>query len=242
MNLNQPAAMPSPATSRLRLWFLALCLCLVPVAAHAQHASAGLWVGRVSLDHVTDPKGALTAAGGTFEFTVIFHVGTNGTVKLLKDVIVMQRDADNNPATAPEIVLVTDPAKIAGYKGVIRRTDGRSTGIRYAASAYDFPSLDLAAAGHLAPDQTVEYTINTADNAPTNPFRHKFHPDHATGRPYSRAVTLNFKGATTTDTASGTRRLTGTYKEVIRTLVKYDIQLAGTVVLERVSPVATLNP
>ncbi len=230
-------------SNRLRTGALALLvLSGLQAASHAQAASAGLWVGTVSLNQVTDPKNALTQAGGTFEFRIIFHVSTAGTVKLLKDVIVMQRDHDNNTATAPQIVLVTDPAKIPNYSGVVRRSDGRNAGIRYAASAYDFTGLDHAAVGEIAADKELSYSLETIESSATNPFRHKFNPDHEKGRAYTRVVTVNFKRATAADTAAGTKRITGTYKETIKNLVNKDLQMAGTVTLDRISEVGALNP
>lgn len=234
---------PNRFPNGLKAVMLVICLLSgLRAVSHAQAASAGLWVGTVSLNQVTDPKGALTPAGGTFEFRILFHVNTEGKVKLLKDVIVMQRDHDNNPATAPQIVLVTDPAKIPTYSGVVRRGDGRNAGIRYAASAYDFTGFDLAALGEIAAEKTLEFTLETSEKSPTNPFRHKFHPDHASGRAFTRVVTVNFKGSTAADTAAGTKRITGTYKEVIQNLINKEIQMAGTITLDRVSDIGLLNP
>lgn len=229
--------------------FSCVCLCaahlflMLTGAAHAQTThEAGLWVGTVSLANVTDPKGGVTPAGGVFEFRILFHVNKSGEVKLLKDVIIMQRDDDNNAATAPVIVLVNDPAKIPLYSGVQRRTDGRSAGIRYAASAYDFAGLELAATGSIGSSKTLSFTLDMAESHPTNPFRHKFHSELGSGRTYSRVVNISFPAAASAATASGTKRLTGTYSETLKKLVKYDIQMTGTVTLDLVSTSEALNP
>ena len=223
-------------------WLLAAAALAGPSTGRAQSASAGLWVGTVTLDKVLDPQGALAPSGGAFQFRIIFHVNTDGVVRLLRDVIVMQRDADGNPSTAPEIALVTDLTQLPRYTGVVRRTDGRSTGLRFAAAAYDFPGTELAVAGKIEPENTLDFTLDVSDTAPTNPFRHKYHPDHEKGVVFQRVVTVSFKGGTAADTATGTRRLTGTYKETFRKLLATDVQAAGTIMLDRVSTAGKLNP
>jgi hypothetical protein len=171
----------------------------------AQSASAGLWVGTVSLNSVQDPQGALTPSGGTFEFRIIFHVNTAGEVRLLRDVVVMQRDHDGNAATAPVIALVTDLTQLPRYTGIVKRSDGRSSGLRYAATAYDFTGNDLLVQGKLELEKTIDYRLEMGENSPTNPFRHKYHPEHEKGRAYARAVTINFKGGTQAPTPTRRR-------------------------------------
>ncbi len=230
--------------------FSCVCLCTALLflmltglsRAQTPTATPGLWVGTVSLGNVTDPKGGVTPAGAAFEFRILFHVNKFGEVKLLKDVIVMQRDDDNDPATAPVIVLVSDPAKIPLYSGVQRRTDGRSAGIRYAASAYDFAGLELAATGGIGSSQTLSFTLDMAESHPTNPFRHKFHSELSTGRKFTRVVSITFPAAAPANTATGLKRFTGTYSETLKDLVKYNIQMTGTVTLDLVSTSNALNP
>lgn len=216
--------------------------------AQAQSASSGLWVGTVSLDQVTERNGSLTESGGNFQFRILFHVNASGAVSLLKDVMVIEykvqeNDTNNQPVTVTKLGLVSDPRKLPSYD-LVSRSDGRTRGLRYSASAYDFEGFALSPApvGSLALNQTLEFTLRASEDGPTNPYRHKFHPDHAKGRIYSRAVTINFKGGQQAETPSGTTRITGTYKEVVTGLVSYDIQMAGSIVLDRISNVTNLNP
>lgn len=208
----------------------------------AQSASAGLWVGTVSLNSVQDPQGALTPSGGTFQFRILYHVNTAGEVRLLRDVVVMQRDHDNDAATAPVIALVTDLTQLPRYTGIVRRSDGRRTGIRYAATAYDFTGNELLVQGKLELEKTLDYRLEAGENGATNPFRHKYHPEHEKGRAYTRVVTVNFKGGTQAPTSTGVTRITGTYKETITGVVTSDLNIAGSIELDRVSTATALNP
>lgn len=224
-------------------FLLLLILAFAGTAACAQdpNAQAGLWVGTVSITQVSEPSGALAPTASPFEFRILFHVNTQGQVRLLQDVIVMQRDDDNDPITAPKIVLVTDPAKIPLFTGVIRK-EGRLAGLRYGASAYHFTGAEKQASGALAPDKALTYELDCAENDPVNPLRHKFHPDNAQGMAVTRKVVVNFAGSSVTDAPGyGVKRITGTYKERIEKLTNHGIDMAGSITLDRISTVGVLN-
>ena len=111
---------------------------------------------------------------------------------------------------------------------------------------------EVLLSGSLAPGGTLTGRIYLGASHPTNPFRHRRHPDHTLGYPISRALTVQFDASSSTNalvtSGFGVDRITGTYREEILGLHKplgpaQDIGLitAGVLVLDRISPVDTLN-
>ncbi len=228
---------------------LALTLITLPVfCANAQNT--GLWVGKVQINKVTDATDAAlpeTPSGGVLEYRILLHVDASGAVKLLKDVTVMKK-------TDGSIVLVTDPAAVPNYAGVLRR-DGKKVGLRYGTAAYDFgsgagnntPANEQALTGTLENAKDLTGTITIGEEHPTNPFKHKYHPDHAKGVKVEREIKLTPQTATN-DPASqgpafGVTRLVGTYEETLKGLRKAStpIKMTGTFSIDRVSDVDRLN-
>ena len=114
-------------------------------------ASAGLWVGDVTVNAVSSitENGAPTRpSAGAAPIRVLLHADASGQVTLLSQVTVMQtRSADPDVPTEP--VLVVNPARAAFFEG-IRERGGRKVGIRLEAAAYDMPrNLDPAAQAEL---------------------------------------------------------------------------------------------
>jgi hypothetical protein len=106
-------------------------------------AAAGLWLGEVSLRAVTEVTGNTTnaaTAGGVFDFNIILHADSNGVVRLLKDVTIMQKR--NAASNLTEIVLLTDEGLIPNFEGVIKRA-GRLVGMRYSSAFSQFESAFL---------------------------------------------------------------------------------------------------
>jgi hypothetical protein len=106
--------------------------------------------------------------------------------------------------------------------------------------------------GSLMSGGTVTGNLFLGANHPTNPFRHRMHPDHRTGYDITRALTVQFDTITSTNgllTAGfGVDRITGTYREEIQGLHKplgpsqnIGLITEGLIVLDHISPVATLN-
>jgi hypothetical protein len=106
--------------------------------------------------------------------------------------------------------------------------------------------------GTISPDQNLSGTIYLGASHPTNPFKHRRHPDHTIGYPITRALSMHFDSSTSTNALQisgfGVDQITGTYREEISGLHKplgpnQDIGLIteGTVKLNRVSLVDTLN-
>ncbi len=106
--------------------------------------------------------------------------------------------------------------------------------------------------GNFAAGGTVSGSIYLGANHPTNPFRHRMHPDHSTGYAITRALTVQFDPPTSTNlfqsAAYGVDALTGSYREEISGLHKplgaqqnIGLITTGKVTLNRVSLVDTLN-
>ena len=106
--------------------------------------------------------------------------------------------------------------------------------------------------GSIAAGGIVTGSIYLGASHPTNPFRHRRHPDHTIGYPISRALTVQFDGAASTNalvtSGFGVSRITGTYREEIQGLHKplgpnqnIGLITEGPLVLDRISQVDTLN-
>lgn len=106
--------------------------------------------------------------------------------------------------------------------------------------------------GQLAAGQTVSGSIYLGAYHPTNPFRHRRHPDHTAGYEITRQLSLEVNtlpGSASFQTASyGVDRLTGVYREEIHGLHKplgpdqnIGLRTQGFFTLNRVSLVDALN-
>ncbi len=105
----------------------------------AAHPSRGLWVGEVTLNRVNETVSAVNAANQVVSpdpsvttptadaahLRLILHVDANGTVRLLKDVALLNKSSNS----VPDIALVTDESLFPNFP------DG---GTRFASVAYDF--------------------------------------------------------------------------------------------------------
>ena len=108
---------------------------------------------------------------------------------------------------------------------------------------------ELPMSGDFASSLATEIVLPA--NHPTNPFRHRRHPDHTTGIDIRRLVNLSFQpvdGQTLTRTGYGVDRISGIYAEEIHGLHKplgpaknVGLKVAGTFQLNRISLIDTLN-
>lgn len=108
---------------------------------------------------------------------------------------------------------------------------------------------ELPMSGNFASNLATEILLPA--NHPTNPFRHRRHPDHTTGIDIRRLVNLSFQpvnGQALTRTGYGVDRITGIYAEEIHGLHKplgpaknVGLKVAGTFQLYRISQIDTLN-
>ncbi|MBN1672131.1 MAG: hypothetical protein JXR37_13915 [Kiritimatiellae bacterium] len=198
---------------------------------------------------------------------LILHVDADGNVRLLKQVIQMWEDgsyrevADGVEMDQPgRYVLISDDGLIPHYSGVGSR-DGEMVGRRVSTVGIDFDGSSLAMTGTFAVGSCVVASNNVPADFRTNPFRHKYHPDHdnldaryqaaAPEAPEivrwiilslsSRYPANPILAEETAPPGWGESILGGTYYEVLLGLHRNPINVWGTFELERVVPTPALN-
>jgi hypothetical protein len=163
-------------------------------------------------------------------------------------------------------VLVTDDRLISRFQGATLR-DGVPVGRRISSVGFDFDGGTnncLPLAGSFATGSSLTGTIVLSPDFPTNPFRHKYHPDHdnldahflpmtadATGSKEAyrveRRLELQFSaqdpaGASSVQSLDyGYDVIGGTYRETVIGLHKYPIVAQGQFRLNRVAVTGALN-
>ncbi len=214
----------------------------------------------------TAPNPTPTLTGEAFRMRILLHVDAVGQVKLLKEVIRMWKDGTYKPDPVDPtlqvvdvpgyFVLLTDEAEIPNYSGAVLR-DGVPVGMRLSTVAYDFDTNDADMTGTFDPATgSLTITLTLDKDAPTNPFKHQYHPDHdnldaqyvsAVDEAFTvqRAITLTFDAthpAVRAPPGWGDSEAGGTYAETITGLHASAINIAGIFLLRRVSEITELNP
>ena len=227
----------------------------------------GLWVGEVTVNAVSESQvGSLEAVptGSSLNFRVLIHVDSIGQANLLKDVIqlfeegTLAPDPDDPSVLVEDVpgryVLITDESLIPNYTGANLR-DGTPVGVRVSTAAYDFPEDSVELTGSFGTGR-LSATLTLEPESPTNPFRHKYHPDHDN-------LDLQFVGFleeaftvirdmefefTSEDPEGknlrpgwGDTEVGGIFRETISGLHKNDIAVEGIFRLRRVSYTPVLN-
>jgi hypothetical protein len=240
------------------------------VVTDSPAAHAGLWVGTAKIDAVAEANSAApatpTATKAEFNLRLIIHVDQNGIARLLKEVIQMWQDGTyTNDASGALVVaepghyvLVTDETKISQFKGVGLR-DGSPVGRRISTAGLDFPSTVssnyLIMDGAFAINNSLSATLKLEPGFATNPFKHKYHPDHdnmdAEFKNYkeeayaiTRLLSLQFTPVDPTGQAAldyGYNTLAGTYQEVVSGLHKANLVASGKFRLTRICNINALN-
>lgn len=159
-------------------------------------AHAGLWVGSVSLNQVSQPASANPAmptnTASAFQFRLIVHVDSTGQARLLQKILQMWKPGTYKPDPNNTNVMVVDQpgrfvlltdesliSSIAGLTGAALRDD-QPVGRRLSTAAYGnrAPVL-LSGSGDFGADQSTFSCQTVLDyDDPINPFKHKYHPDH----------------------------------------------------------------
>ncbi len=236
----------------------------VPVSAENPApggSNAGLWIGTVTLNAVSQPHAALNPQAtaptpAEFSFRILLHVSSSGAVKLLKEAILMKQV---NPPGAGALVLLSNPALIPQFAAPANQ-DGSPFAYRISSVGYDFSGgPDLALSGAFG--GTITGTIPVLRSDPTNPFKHRYHPDHddltanyqtPVGVPdyarevpeLSRAIQITFAPVAGGDLSpeNGASVRTGTYRESVTGLHKAALVTAGTFTLRRMNTLGEINP
>jgi hypothetical protein len=232
---------------------------------------AGLWLGTATINAVGEAHAANptvpTPTKSEFNLRLLIHVDRDGQTRLLKEVIQMWRDGTyTNDATGNRVmeqpgqyVLLTDETRIGLFQGAGVR-DGESVGRRISTIGFDFPGgptnnfLNLS--GFFTMGQTLSGTLSQGHDEPTNPFKHKYHPDHdnLTARfdgpaveayATTRQIELEILATPPPGTSApdyGYNTIGGNFRETISGLHKTNLFVRGTFVLRRQSLIADLNP
>lgn len=217
-------------------------------------------MGTASITNVVSvPDAGNTNASGAvpmaFPMRVLLHVDSTGQVTLLRDVTLLftattpQSDPVGSPATSVSPLptrLITDPAILASLPPLDIRA-GRITGRRLTAPHFDFAlgagQFQLNLTGTLAIGNQVHGIANIPSDLPTNPFLHRYHPDHGTNQAYAitREITIAFDTPVNVAPSDADEALGGTYSEVLTGLHKQPLTTSGSLALRRISSLGTLN-
>jgi hypothetical protein len=220
--------------------------CLPVTGAHAQQA--GLWTGEISVDKVSEVRNSPdtpTATASEFNMNILVHQDQSGQARLVKDVTVMRKTLDDGNY---KIVLLTDDTLIPNYEGVIKR-NGEMIGVRLGSVFYDFDGKTKNLTGQVKKGGTLSAAIECAAGFSSNPYRHKYHPDHREGVSFTRNITLEIRENPADTDASGNPKrsgygvewLEGVFRETVSGLHKIDIHAEGTFTLQKISQVGALN-
>jgi hypothetical protein len=199
---------------------------------------------------------ALTRTSAPLDLRLLFHVAADGTVRLLKEVIQVYDSNTEN------YVLLTDHTLVPNYTGVAIR-DGVPVGRRLSAVGFDFVGTTLECSGGVSESGTVTCDIELASSHPTNPFLHRYHPDHDNwderyenvvmeAYAVTREIKLEFNDRyppdedlperAVTPAGWGFEMLGGYYTEKLMGLHKDDIKVHGPFILRRIVTTDTLTP
>lgn len=238
---------PHPSRGLLRC--LLLCAWLGGLIAGAQTLapnpeSVGLWAGEVTLNQVTYARGGTNGPTvDAAQMRLVLHVSTNGEVRLLKDVMLVRRRSPLRPTSVDPTgesnwMLVTDSSLLPTIRSLTKRS-GRFIGQRISTVGYDFEGLDRPLAGGIGRNFRCEGILPLPADHPTNPFRHRYHPEHGTGLPIQRQIALRFTAPATI--VNGGTQWFGDYEETITGLHRAPLTVRGTVTLNRISMLGFLN-
>ncbi len=237
------------------------------LASAATNRYAGLWVGTARVRQVSQAQtGSLqpTPVKDEFGLRVLIHVDGAGTVRLLKEVIQLWIAGTEVPD--PETpgyfvvdepghyVLVTKDSLLSSFEGAVLR-DGQPVGLRVSTIAYDFPQEFVVMSGSFGPGGTAATELVVDSQSPTNPFLHRYHPDHDNldlrfaafreeAYPVSRSISFEFTAADPLGVSRpgyGEDEISGIYRETLSGLHRNDIAVEGVFNLRRASGRPFLN-
>jgi hypothetical protein len=223
----------------------------------------GLWVGTVTLDQVSRPflEGIEQPAEYTpakTSFRALLHVDSQATIRMLDEVTQIWRPIAGHE-NGGESVLITRsaPASLISELANVQQQSGVPPPLRVSSAVFDLRDdsnspIDPTVNGTFIPGATLTTTVVLYDSNPTNPYHHKFHPDHNwLSAPMasqiwnvSREITLFLDPQLSQDRTEpgwGDSWLRGTYSEIIAGIHRNPIKIAGTVHWRHISHVAELN-
>ena len=238
----------------------------------------GLWIGTVQVKAVGEVQStnamAPTPVATAYPMRVLIHVDTNGLARLLREVVVAATpsvsyvtniitltNGANQPVTISSNVFVPGTTALLTDTNVINQYQ-----IRYrnstAVTVRRFTTLQFDDAGNpsgtpmvgaFLTNSVVNATLSIPSGYPTNPYYHRYHPDHnnldPTGQFYvqedfaiTRQVQFDFTPIGSNVPNYGVDGLDGIYRETVTGLHKVPLLASGTFTLQRISTVGVLNP
>lgn len=217
----------------------------------AFESEGGLWVGSASLNLVNAPAyttNALIPTPAPMPLRVIVHVDNNGQARLLQEVLLAwDPTLTEEPHTNGTYALFANEYALPTGASQVKRI-----------SSVGFPVMTPVLLNRLlgSTNETLSGVVEVLFNDPTNPFLHRYHPMHdnkdwnfaaytnSVEVPnISRAVFLTFTAVTnaTAHPIWGVDAMAGTYSETITGLRAQEIRLQGTLALQRISRITTLQ-
>jgi len=202
-----------------------------------------------------DDVPAMTRTAAPIDLRLLLHQDSNSTVRLLKEVITM--NMYDNKTGELRRALFTDHTQIAKF-----RLPAEPEGVRVSAVGFDFEGPYKACEGAISTSGTVNCQFDLLSDHPTNPFLHRYHPDHDNldpryensaqeAYPITRNITIEFENRYPPDKYEpmrtpppkwGHTMLGGTYKETIGGLHREGgIEVSGPFILQRVSERDKMN-
>lgn len=192
----------------------------------------------------------LSPVSRPFELRILIHVNREGQARLLREAFQMWKDGRElvdrrtretfvDPDNPGRFVLITDRKLLNRYSGATLRA-GKPVGRRISAVGFDFAGPHLnATEGHLQPGQTVRFNIELKPKHTTNPFFHRYHPDHKNNvMQILRAISLSVlraprDGAIQPDYGYST--LDADWQETVDGLHRASLTVSGNVALRRLA-------
>lgn len=237
--------------------------------------AAGLWVGNVVLNKVNNAGLKPSDTAETFEYRIIIHVDSQGTARLLNEVTQLFRPGQiAADPQEPDLDVVETPGRYLLYTPSAPQTlineigtkvipgtlrDGRPFARRISTAAYSLVNASgkaeepiLASSGAFGAAGTVlTTTLVIEDTESTNPFHHKYHPQHGWSE-YSPDWTIDWQMKLTFTEESpdgrsvagwGDSQVGGNFEQILTGLVKEpdSIRASGYFLLQRASVIAQLN-
>lgn len=229
----------------------------LPVSARVT-SLAGLWVGEATVSNVEShvPGQAGTGTSRSFPLRMILHVADDGTARLLSQVFIGPLSSNPNA-----VGLATSESAL--------QSDAKANARRISATHLPPNTVadGTAGSGTVAMGQTLTRNITIGFNASTNPFVHRYHPDHDNRNArfdallpagqespnISRALSFAFTETPPAGTSAqgwGSSVIGGNYTEVLTGLrraklsdgtVTSDVTVSGTFVLRRVNETGSIT-
>ncbi|MBF0452259.1 MAG: LamG domain-containing protein, partial [Candidatus Magnetomorum sp.] len=211
---------------------------------------AGLWIGQIEINKISETQNDVPQdVSNPFDMQILIHVAADGMARLLKEVTLMKEPyvkvQDGKSIDMVRMRLITDTTLLTKYEGVVRR-DGKLVGVRFTSLAFDFDpptSNAIELDGTVRGGSELSARLSLGKDNPNNPFVHKYHPDHRSGRKIDREITLSIASVKDdeADPDAGVFKFQGTYDEILHGLHKLPIHSQGKFSLKRVSGIHTLN-